>query len=70
MLLEAMASGVPVVASAIAGFSEIIGNGREGLLLPPGDAAAWSRALAALLDDPARRRRMRAAGVAAAQRYD
>jgi phosphatidylinositol alpha-mannosyltransferase len=69
VLLEAMASGVPVVASAIAGFSEIIGNGREGLLLPPGDAAAWSRALAALLDDPARRRRMRAAGVAAAQRY-
>jgi phosphatidylinositol alpha-mannosyltransferase len=70
VLLEAMASGVPVLASAIAGYSEIVGHEREGLLLPPGDAAAWSRALAALLDDPAGRHRLGAAGAIRARRYD
>lgn len=70
VLLEAMASGVPVLASAIPGFSRIIAHDRQGLLLPPGEPGAWAAALGELLDDPVRRRRMAQAGVADARRYD
>lgn len=70
VLLEAMATGTPIAASAIAGFSRVVSNGRQGLLLPPGDPRAWSAALCALLDDPARRRSMSRMGVADARRYD
>ena len=70
VLLEAMASGVPVVASAIPGFAGVLSHGRTGLLLPAQNPAAWSRALGALLDDPARRVVMAQAGVHEAERYD
>jgi len=70
VLLEAMASGVPVLASAIPGFSRIISHDRQGLLVPPGEPRAWAAALDELLDDPTRRRRMARAGVADARRYD
>ena len=65
-----MASGVPIVASAIPGFSQIIADGRQGLLVPPGDTAAWAGALSALLDDPARRLLMGRAGLTDVTRYD
>jgi phosphatidylinositol alpha-mannosyltransferase len=70
VLLEAMASGVPVLASAIPGFRGIISHGRQGLLPPPGEPGAWAAALGELLDDPTRRRGMSLAGVVAARRYD
>lgn len=49
--LEAMAHGVPVLASDIQGLAEIVEPGRSGWLVPAGNAAAWARAIAAL--DPA-----------------
>lgn len=51
-VVEAMAAGRPLVASDIPGYAAVIGD--AGVLVPPGDAQALSRALGALLDDPAR----------------
>ncbi|HEY7514757.1 MAG TPA: glycosyltransferase, partial [Vicinamibacteria bacterium] len=55
-LLEAMGAGVPVVASRVGGVSEIVEDGRTGLLVPPGDAPALARTIGLLLDDPSLRR--------------
>jgi glycosyltransferase involved in cell wall biosynthesis len=52
-LLEAMASGLPVVVTAVGGNPEIVRHGREGLLVPRGDAEATAAALLRLLDEPA-----------------
>lgn len=52
VLLEGMAAGVPVVASAVEGMSEILEDGQAGVLVPPGDAPALADALASLLDEP------------------
>lgn len=61
-VLEALAAGVPVVASRTGGIVEMIEHGRDGLLVEPGDPAALASALAALLGDPALRARLAAAG--------
>ncbi|BBL81178.1 glycosyl transferase [Rubrobacter xylanophilus] len=62
VVLEAMASGVPVVASAVGGIPDQIRHGREGLLVPTGDSAALGEALLSLLRDPESACRMGAAG--------
>jgi len=54
-LLEAQASGVPVVAGAAGGISEIVVHGVTGLLVPPRDAPAFAQAVRSLLADPPRR---------------
>lgn len=54
-LLEAQASGVPVVAGAGGGVGEIVVSGQTGLLVAPGDPAAFASAVRALLVDPRRR---------------
>lgn len=54
-LLEAMIAGKAIVASEASGIPEAVANGREGLLVPPGDAAALAEALLGLLADPGRR---------------
>jgi phosphatidylinositol alpha-mannosyltransferase len=69
VLLEAMASGKPVVASDIPGYRAVIEDGVDGLLAPPGDPASLARALTALLRDPARRLGLSAAGRAKAETY-
>jgi len=69
VLLEAMALGVPVVATDIPGYRCVVTPDREGTLVPPRDAPALAEALASLLRDPARRSRMGEAGIATAARY-
>jgi colanic acid/amylovoran biosynthesis glycosyltransferase len=58
VLMEAMSSGVPVVASAISGIPELVEDGACGLLVPPGDPAAIAAALRRLAEDPALRGRL------------
>ncbi len=62
-LMEAMASGVPVVASRLSGIPELVEDGRSGLLFPPGDAGALAGAIARLHADPGLRRRLSGAGL-------
>ena len=58
--LEALAAGVPVVATAVGGTPEVIEDGQTGYLVPPGDAAALAgRILEALLDPAGRSRLVR-----------
>jgi glycosyltransferase involved in cell wall biosynthesis len=51
---EAMAAGKPVVASRVGGIPEYVHEGVTGLLVPPGDSDALTRAVLALLGDPVR----------------
>jgi glycosyltransferase involved in cell wall biosynthesis len=62
-LLEAQAAGLPVVAGASGGVPAIVDQGVTGLLAPPGDPRAFAEALAALIDQPARRAAMSAAAL-------
>jgi len=61
-VLEASACGVAVVASRVGGLPEVVVDGHTGLLVPPDDVSALTNAIARLLDDPALRKRMAAAG--------
>jgi glycosyltransferase involved in cell wall biosynthesis len=58
VILEAMASGLPVVASRVSGIPLAVEDGRTGLLVGEGDREALATALVRLLDDPSRRRAM------------
>jgi glycosyltransferase involved in cell wall biosynthesis len=60
--LDALERGRPVIASAVGGLPEIVADGRTGLLVPPGDAAALAAAIRELADDPPRAAAIGAAG--------
>ncbi len=66
-LLEAQASGLPVLAGANGAVSEIVRDGATGVLTRPEDQAAFTKALRGLLGAPARRRLMAAAALAAVE---
>ena len=68
VVLEAMASGRPVVASEIAAIPSAIKDGRTGLLVPPGDPRALRAALERLAGDPPLRTRLAAAARASVER--
>lgn len=66
-LIEAAACGRPIVTTDVPGCREIVRDGANGFLVPPGDAGALQAAVRRLLDDPGLRARQGAAGRALAQ---
>jgi glycosyltransferase involved in cell wall biosynthesis len=60
VVLEAMACGIPVIASDVGGFPDMIEHEKSGLLFPPSDAAALARAIMCLLTDVSLRERLAA----------
>jgi glycosyltransferase involved in cell wall biosynthesis len=68
--LESLASGVPVVAATATGTTNIVRNGETGVLVHPGDVAAFVEAIERYALDPALRRRHAEAGVAYASTQD
>lgn len=58
VLIEAMAAGVPIVATDVGGDAEVLGGGKYGALIPAADPAALAAALRRVLDDPAASRRI------------
>jgi phosphatidylinositol alpha-mannosyltransferase len=69
VLIEAMAAGTGVVASAIAGYSDVVTNGVDGILVPPADPQALAEELQLLAHEPERIRAMGEAGRRSAERY-
>jgi glycosyltransferase involved in cell wall biosynthesis len=67
-VLEAMAAGLPVVATQIGGLTELVVHGVTGLLVPPGSDRGLAEAISTLLDDAARSRNMGLAGRERAER--
>jgi phosphatidylinositol alpha-mannosyltransferase len=69
VLVEAMAAGLPVVASDIEGYREVVRRGIDGLLVPPGDPAALAGAIRRVLAEPNLARRLSEAGRARAGQF-
>ena len=70
VLIEAMAAGLPVLASGIPGYDAVVTDEKDGVLVPPGDPAALANGLVGLLQDPERRKKLSKAGLITARRYD
>lgn len=70
VVVEAMAMGTPVVATSVGGTRELIDDGRDGLLAPPGEPAAWAAAIERLLDEPGLRGKISETGRETARRFD
>jgi glycosyltransferase involved in cell wall biosynthesis len=62
VLLEAMTYGKPVIASAAGGIVDIVRDGQNGFLVPPGDAGALAGAIRACVENPERARALGAQG--------
>jgi glycosyltransferase involved in cell wall biosynthesis len=62
VLMEAMACGLPVVASRLSGIPELVQDGRSGILFPPGNPQALADALVRLYHEPETRHELGAAG--------
>jgi L-malate glycosyltransferase len=68
-VIDAMALGVPPIAFRVGGLPELIEDGRSGLLVPPGDTAAFAAATDRLVGDEALRASLAAAGPARAAEF-
>jgi len=69
VLTEAFAAGTTVVASDIAGYRDVVTDGVDGVLVPPGDAQALAEALRDLYDEPVRRRALAAQAAVTVERF-
>jgi phosphatidylinositol alpha-mannosyltransferase len=69
VLTEAFAAGTPVIASAIAGYSDVVSDGVDGLLVPPGDPQRLAEELQRVHYEPERLQAMGEAARRSAQRY-
>jgi phosphatidyl-myo-inositol alpha-mannosyltransferase len=69
VLVEAMAAGVPVVASDIEGYREVVRDGVDGLLVPPNDPNALAAAVRRVLSEPELAAALKAAGRSRAQAF-
>jgi phosphatidyl-myo-inositol alpha-mannosyltransferase len=69
VLVESMAAGLPVVATDIPGYHEVVDDGVEGLLVPPGDSVALEAALRRVLEDEELAKSLGESGRARARRY-
>ncbi|GAC1445380.1 MAG: glycosyltransferase family 4 protein [Mycobacteriales bacterium] len=70
VLIEAMATGTPVIASDLEAFRRVLEDGRAGVLVPVSDPASLAAALADLLGDPDRRKLLAEAGRETVEQYD
>jgi phosphatidylinositol alpha-mannosyltransferase len=69
VLIEAFAAATPVIASQIAGYSDVVTDGVDGILVPPADPQALAEELQLLAHEPERRTAMGEAGRRSAERY-
>ncbi|MDX6663309.1 MAG: phosphatidyl-myo-inositol alpha-mannosyltransferase [Solirubrobacterales bacterium] len=69
VLTEAFAAGTPVIASAIAGYSDVVSDGVDGVLVPPADPQTLAEALQTMYVEPERRLAMGKAARHSADRY-
>ena len=67
-VMEAMAAGLPVIATNVGGVPELVQSGEHGILVPAGDAAGFGRAMKCLLEDSEKRAAMANAAHARALR--
>jgi glycosyltransferase involved in cell wall biosynthesis len=68
-VVEALAVGTPVLATETGGVAEVVADGVNGLLVPPGDSAALGEAVRRFFGDPALRERLRAAAAPSVEQY-
>jgi glycosyltransferase involved in cell wall biosynthesis len=70
VVAEAMANGIPLVASDLPPLRRLVGDDEAGILVPPGDVAATAAAIRELANDSERRARMGQAGMLRVKRYE
>jgi glycosyltransferase involved in cell wall biosynthesis len=69
-VVESLAAGVPVVATAVDGTPEVVRDGASGFLVPVADVGALARGVITLLEDPELRRRMAATAAQGLEQFD